>query len=59
MFQLSVSAVRDLLTYMPAQIYLALVINKKPYIVPISGLRKVERIRENFEAVSDEEYAKL
>ena len=34
----------------PAQISLAWVINKKPYIVPIPGSRKVERIRENFEA---------
>ena len=34
----------------PAQISLAWMINKKPYIVPIPGSRKVERIRENFEA---------
>ena len=31
----------------PAQISLAWMINKKPYIVPILGSRKVERIREN------------
>ena len=34
----------------PAQISLAWMVNKKPYIVPIPGSRKVERIRENFEA---------
>lgn len=34
----------------PAQISLAWIINKKPYIVPIPGSRKVDRIRENFEA---------
>ena len=34
----------------PAQISLAWMINKKPYIVPIPGSRKVERIRENFES---------
>ena len=34
----------------PAQLSLAWMINKKPYIVPIPGSRKVERIRENFEA---------
>ena len=31
----------------PAQISLAWMINKKPYIVPIPGSRKAERIREN------------
>ena len=31
----------------PAQVSLAWMINKKPYIVPIPGSRKVERIREN------------
>ena len=31
----------------PAQISLAWMICKKPYIVPIPGSRKVERIREN------------
>lgn len=31
----------------PAQISLAWMINKKPYIVPIPGSRKIERIREN------------
>ena len=34
----------------PAQISLAWMLNKKPYIVPIPGSRKVDRIRENFEA---------
>lgn len=32
----------------PAQISLAWMLGKKPYIVPIPGSRKVERIRENF-----------
>lgn len=51
---------RELLTYVrklaseksatPAQISLAWMINKKPYIVPIPGSRKVDRIRDNFEA---------
>lgn len=31
----------------PAQISLAWMINKKPYIVPIPGSRKIERIKEN------------
>ncbi len=34
----------------PAQISLAWMLCKKPYIVPIPGSRNVERIRENFEA---------
>ncbi|MDE7302767.1 MAG: aldo/keto reductase [Oscillospiraceae bacterium] len=34
----------------PAQIALAWMINKKPYIVPIPGSRKLQRIRENIEA---------
>ena len=34
----------------PAQISLAWMINKKPYIVPIPGSRKIERIKENAEA---------
>ena len=34
----------------PAQISLAWMLNKKPYIVPIPGSRKVDRIRENFES---------
>lgn len=34
----------------PAQIALAWMINKKPYIVPIPGSRKTERIRENLES---------
>lgn len=36
----------------PAQISLAWMINKKSYIVPIPGSRKVDRVRENFEAGS-------
>lgn len=32
------------------QLSLAWMINKKPYIVPIPGSRKVERLRENFQA---------
>ena len=34
----------------PAQISLAWMINKKPYIVPIPGSRKIERVRENLGA---------
>jgi len=34
----------------PAQISLAWMINKKPYIVPIPGSRKIERIQENARA---------
>lgn len=34
----------------PAQIALAWMMGKKPYIVPIPGSRKTERIRENLEA---------
>lgn len=47
----------------PAQISLAWMTNKKPYIVPIPGSRKVARIRENFEAagivLSAEEVANI
>ncbi len=47
----------------PAQISLAWMISKKPYIVPIPGSRKVARIRENFEAgtivLSAEEVANI
>ena len=32
------------------QLSLAWMINKKPYIVPIPGSRKLERLKENFEA---------
>lgn len=35
-----------------AQISLAWMLNKKPWIVPIPGSRKIERMRENAEAVS-------
>lgn len=38
----------------PAQISLAWMINKKPYIVPIPGSRKVERVRENVGAAEIE-----
>lgn len=34
----------------PVQISLAWMLNKKPYIVPIPGSRKLSRIKENFEA---------
>lgn len=34
----------------PAQISLAWMLNKKPYIVPIPGSRKTARIKENFDA---------
>lgn len=34
----------------PAQISLAWMLNKKPYIVPIPGTRKLDRMRENAEA---------
>ena len=34
----------------PAQISLAWILGKKPYIVPISGSRKTERIKENLGA---------
>ena len=34
----------------PAQISLAWMINKKPYIVPIPGSRKISRLKENFGA---------
>lgn len=47
----------DMLTKMSAeknatmgQLSLAWMINKKPYIVPIPGSRKPERLKENFEA---------
>ncbi len=36
----------------PAQISMAWMINKKPYIVPIPGTRKLDRIKENFGAGS-------
>ncbi len=47
----------DMLTKMAAeknasmgQLSLAWMINKKPYLVPIPGSRKIERLKENFEA---------
>lgn len=33
-----------------AQLSLAWMINRKPYIIPIPGSRKIERLKENFEA---------
>lgn len=38
----------------PAQLSLAWMLNKKPYIVPIPGSRKVERIKENLESANIE-----
>ena len=32
------------------QLSLAWMINKKPYLIPIPGSRKIERLKENFEA---------
>lgn len=47
----------------PAQISLAWMINKKPYIVPIPGSRHLNRIKDNLEAaqikMSPEEVAKI
>ena len=47
----------------PAQISLAWMMNKKPYIVPIPGSRKATRIKENFESgsilLSAEEVAQI
>ena len=36
----------------PAQISLAWILNKKPYIVPIPGSRKIERLQENANALT-------
>lgn len=36
------------------QLSLAWMINKKPYVVPIPGSRKPERLKENFEAATAE-----
>ena len=38
----------------PAQIALAWEITKKPYLVPIPGTTKKDRVKENFEAVNVE-----
>ena len=38
----------------PAQIALAWEITKKPYMIPIPGTTKKERVKENFEAVNVE-----
>lgn len=38
----------------PAQIALAWEITKKPYLVPIPGTTKKERVKENFDAVNVE-----
>ncbi len=50
----------DLLTYLqeigeqkkatPAQISLAWILHRKPYIVPIPGMKRTERLQENFKA---------
>ena len=46
-----------------AQLSLAWMICKKPYIIPIPGSRKIERLRSNFEAgnihVTPEEIAMI
>ena len=39
---------------MPAQIALAWEITKKPYLVPIPGTTKKDRVKENFDAVNVE-----
>lgn len=38
----------------PAQIALAWEITKKPYLIPIPGTTKTDRVKENFEAVNVE-----
>lgn len=38
----------------PAQIALAWEITKEPYLIPIPGTTKKERVKENFEAVNVE-----
>jgi len=47
----------------PAQISLAWMLHKKPFIVPIPGSRKLERIEENLAAadldLTDDEYARI
>lgn len=49
--------------FTPAQISLAWMLHKKDYIVPIPGMRKLERMGENFGAadvfLSDDEYERL
>src|SRR5699024_7035173 len=47
----------------PAQLSLAWMINKKPYIIPIPGTRKNNRLKENLESanvyLTEEEVAKI
>jgi len=47
----------------PAQLSLAWMINKKPYIIPIPGTRKSTRLKENLDAanilLTKEEIAKI
>lgn len=47
----------------PAQISLAWMLRKRPYIVPIPGTRKESRLRENAEAsevtLSDEDFTEI
>lgn len=47
----------------PAQLSLAWMINKKPYIIPIPGTRKSNRLKENLESanvyLTEEEVAKI
>jgi len=47
----------------PAQVSLAWMLHKRPYIVPIPGTRKESRLRENSEAseviLSDEEFTEI
>ena len=47
----------------PAQISLAWMLHKKDFIVPIPGMRRIERIRENLGAadidLTDEEFARI
>ena len=38
----------------PAQIALAWEITKRPYLIPIPGTTKTDRVKENFEAVNVE-----
>ena len=47
----------------PAQVWLAWILHKKPFIVPIPGSRKLERIQENLGAadidLTDEEFGRI
>ena len=54
---------RVITRYTPAQVSLAWMLHKKPFIVPIPGSRKLERIQENLGAadinLSDEEFGRI